>query len=255
MGEISATYASPGLRHGLLLEDHPAVSVDFDVQRGSELGIPDRLGGDKDYCVATISFPSESDRKPVVGWKPLPKDEKLNRGQEHVSDIWLVLCSKALGRALKRAGYPDDLKDLKSLVLWRQREAEIAAITAGTARVQLAPAAIEKALEAGAVSNPEHTGADDGEAPNTETVDDEVVDAEIVPPPGVNPETGEIERNDEQEMIAELILGLDEKENKSFAAFCKSLKIDAATAARQPELLNASQCQELLGWLEQGAEA
>ncbi len=176
MATISPTYASPGLRWGLALEDHPGAWVEFTEQTGEELGIPKKVGGDKTFCVATIHF--EGDRKPVVGWKAIPANPKVPNGADDLSDAWNILCTKTLGRALKRAGYPDDLTDLKALVVWRQRDAEIGAIRGGTAQLALAPANPERALEAAGKSNPEATGGDDGEAPDTETVDAEVVENE-----------------------------------------------------------------------------
>lgn len=187
MAALSPTYASPGLRWGLALEDHPGAYVEFTEQPGADLGIPDRLGGGKTFCVATIHF--GAGRKPVVGWKAIPGSPKVPNGADDISDLWNILCTKTLGRALKRAGYPDDLTDLKALVVWRQRDAEISSIRGGTAQLALAPANPERALDAAGKSDPEAVGADDGEAPNTEAVDAEIVEPEpdrsdpsLVPP-------------------------------------------------------------------------
>lgn len=178
MAQLSPTYASPGLRWGLALEDHPGAWVEFTESTGKELGIPASAGGgDEPFCVATIHFPDGTGRKPVVGYKPLKS--KIKGELDHPSDRWNILCTKALGRALKRAGYPDDMTDLKALVVWRQRDAEIKAIGAGTAQVALAPAQPERALEAAAKASPEAVGSDDGDAPDTEA-DDSVTDAEVV---------------------------------------------------------------------------
>lgn len=178
MAQLSPTYASPGLRWGLALEDHPGAWVEFTESTGKELGIPASAGGgDEPFCVATIHFPDGAGRKPVVGYKPLKS--KIKGELDHPSDRWNILCTKALGRALKRAGYPDDMTDLKALVVWRQRDAEIRAIGAGTAQLALAPAQPEKALEAAAKASPEAVGSDDGDAPDTEA-DDSVAEAEVV---------------------------------------------------------------------------
>jgi hypothetical protein len=92
------------------------------MMTGTDLGVPESYGGNGNFCVCTISVPGY---EPVVAYKSI-KD----RGQP---DEWTVNCTKTLGRALKKCGYPDDLKDLKALVLWRQRDAEITAIRGGFA--------------------------------------------------------------------------------------------------------------------------
>lgn len=169
MAAISPTYASPGLRWGLALEDHPGAYVAFHESPGTDLGIPEKHGGNDAFCVATIHFPEGSGRLPVIGYKAL--SSKIKGELDHPSDRWNILCTKALGRALKRAGYPDDLPDLKALVVWRQRDAEIRAITAGTAQVQLAAADPGRALESAAKVDPEATSRDDSNAPETDVID------------------------------------------------------------------------------------
>lgn len=175
-GNISATYASPGLRHGLLLEDHPGVSVTFDTKKGTDLGVPPEFGGNSQFCVATIKFPPDTGRADIIGYKEMPP-----KGS---ADVWQVLCTKTLGRALKRAGYPDDTNDLKALVHWRQREAEIRAIDAGTAQLALPAAKVEDAITAAGTTK-NAVSADDGDAPDTEgdapeAGDDNITDAELV---------------------------------------------------------------------------
>lgn len=180
MAALSPTYASPGLRVGLMLNDHPGAWVDFHEAPGSELGIPTKVGGGGQFCVATINFPEGSGRRPVVGYKPV--ESKLRGGDaslDHLSDKWNILCTKALGRALKRAGYPDDMTDLKALVVWRQRDAEIRAIGAGTSQVAIAAAQPEKALEAAGKRDPEATSADDSNAPDSDVSDSSVVEADV----------------------------------------------------------------------------
>lgn len=190
MAALSPTYASPGLRWGLALEDHPGAWVDFKEVPGSELGVPARLGGDGLFCVATINFPEGSGRRPVIGYKPV--ESKIRGGDaslDHLSDKWNILCTKALGRALKRAGYPDDMTDLKALVVWRQRDAEIRAIGSGTTQVSLPAAQPERALDAAGKVDREAVGSDDANAPDTEVSDAELVEPEpesadpsLVPP-------------------------------------------------------------------------
>lgn len=158
------------------MEDHPGAVCSFELKPGSDLGIPPQFGGDQPYCVATITFPAETGKPPVKGWKAA-QSERAN-SSDHPSDVWLKLTTKALGRALKRAGYPGDTKELKALVLWRQRDAEITAITAGTANLHLAGVDVAGAIEAAATT---HTAvdADDGATPDTD-VDDGVTDAVVV---------------------------------------------------------------------------
>ena len=136
MANIAEDYVSPSLRWGIFKEDHPDASVDFTSVKGTELGIPKDFGGDEDYCLATIHrYPN--DESPIIGYKPVA-DAKAVRG-DHVSDKWNILCTKALGRAMKRAGYPDTTEDLKLFVLYKQRMAEQEAIREGMAKEDQAP--------------------------------------------------------------------------------------------------------------------
>lgn len=156
-GQISETYSSPALRWALLLEDLPGSDYDFALSRGGPLGIPEEFGGDGQFCVATITYPSATGRAATVAWKPVPA-----RGSP---DDWNVLCTKTLGRALKRAGYPDSLPDLKALVLWRHRNAEVAAIGNGAAPARALPA---PAVEPDPLEAPRPPQAyDDDSAPAT----------------------------------------------------------------------------------------
>lgn len=121
MPDMKDGYASPGLRWGLLLEDHPAATVSFAYEKASAHDVPAEFGGDRSVCVATIDF--GSDRPSITAYKIAP-----DKGDP---DSWNLLCTKTLGRALKRAGYPDDMPSLRALVLWRQRNAEVDAIEGG----------------------------------------------------------------------------------------------------------------------------
>jgi hypothetical protein len=221
VGQISESYASPGLRLGLLLEDHPEATYDFRLATGDEIGVPDEYGGGtKKFCVCTISF--GENRAPVIAWKPVSGNG--------TPDEWNILCTKTLGRALKRAGYPDDLHDLKALVLWRQREAEIAAIKGGAlpdvrpvAAIEAAPESdpMQAALEAAAVGDAEQV-----------TVDD-VADGEVV-------EVADAETLAE---IDELRSGLNAKDTKLYAAFCESIGYTFGDPT--PE-----QAEQILGWFD-----
>lgn len=174
-------YASPGLRWGLLLEDHPEAEYEFSTALAQDFGVPTDFGGDALVCVATIKRPGLPD---VVAWKA-PGPEGRGHGQDERSpDGWNILQTKTLGRALKRAGYPDDMPSLKALVLWRRRNAEVGAITAGVALAELGPGAhTEKAeqaegetddLDKAAVADPEEASPDDSG----------IIDANVVEPSG-----------------------------------------------------------------------
>ncbi len=138
MAQIAENYVSPSLRWGIFKEDHPDASVEFHAAPGTELGIPENFGGSEQYCVATI-FKHPGDPSPIVGYKPV-SDATGGRG-DHLSDGWNILCTKALGRALKRGGYPDTTDDLRVFVQYKKRMAEHSAIRHGVeAPAELVPA-------------------------------------------------------------------------------------------------------------------
>ena len=156
------------------MEDHPGATQKCDMRQGSTLGIPDEFGGQGIFCVCTIQIP---DREPVVAWKPVPP-----RGD---ADAWVVACTKTLGRALKKAGYPDDLNDLKGLMHWRQREAEIAAILGGNAvALKEGPKPLEITAGGKDADDDDTPDVDEGERPAVQAdepeADDVITDAEIV---------------------------------------------------------------------------
>lgn len=220
MVAISEFYASPGLRLGLLLEDHPEATYDFQLVTGEDVGVPKAFGGDKPFCLATIRFPAG--RSDVTAWKPVPTSGS--------PDEWNILCTKTLGRALKRAGYPDDLKDLKALVLWRQRDAEIAAIRGGaelTVQSANTIAALpsgdpmQAALDEAGVDTDESTGVDEEPDAFIDVVDEEVLNE-----------------------INELVSGLNATEEKVFIAFLKKLGVTNLPYA------SATDGEAILGWFD-----
>jgi hypothetical protein len=211
MGQISESYASPGLRLGLLLEDHPQATYEFHLRTGDEIGVPDEYGGgDRKFCVCTITF--DEGRASVEAWKPVAGNG--------TPDEWNILCTKTLGRALKRAGYPDDLHDLKALVLWRQREAEIAAIKAGSLPLEVPRANAIAALPS---ADPMQVALDEAG----------VTDAE------------EVELADEETLaeIAELESGLDERDVQVYEAF--RAQIGVGDDGPTPD-----QAEQILGWFD-----
>jgi len=243
---ISESYASPGLRWGLLLEDHPGATYEFLLMKGKDFPInpiPDVFGGEKSFCHCTIMFPSNSGKSSVTAFKP--------SGESGDPDTWNVICTKTLGRALKKAGYPDDLKDLKALLLWRQRDAEIAAIGAGTFHGEVGsgqakpvaaigrgsapagsrdsgdePRSIEAALDDAAQSDPDGQSIDDGI----------ITDAEIV-----------ATDDDRVDTIRELVDGLTDKEYGNYEGFLETIG-----APKDPADMTASQVDDVLAWLDPG---
>ena len=125
MAGIAEDYVSPSVRWGLLKQDYPDAVVEFDHGTGADISIPDKFGGDESYCIASIRL-RPTDTTPIIGYKPF-SDAQV-RKNDHPSDAWNVLCTKALGRALKRAGYADTASELKVLVQYKQRLAEHEAI-------------------------------------------------------------------------------------------------------------------------------
>lgn len=229
MPTIPETYAAPHLRLGLLLFDLPGTDVTYLPMKGHEMGIPDFAGGDADLCVATIVFPDG--RPSVQGYKVCPARMTV--------DEWNILCTKALGRALKKAGYPDDTKDLKTLVLWRQRQAEIGAIQSGTAQLQLAPAPIEKAIEASGKTEAT-VSHDDDEAPDTETAADGIEDAVIV-----DEEDDMIADEDAITYLRQRLSALAPEKAKEVTAWARKQSIRVT----QPDLTHG-QIEKVLGFIE-----
>jgi len=122
---IAEDYVSPSVRWGLLKQDHPKAVAEFTHCTGEEIGIPEKFGGKEDYCVAQILL-HPNEQIPIIGYKPFT-DAQMRKG-DHASDAWNVLCTKALGRALKRAGYADTASEMRVLVQYKQRLAEHEAI-------------------------------------------------------------------------------------------------------------------------------
>lgn len=155
--EISADYASPNMRWALLIEDHPGADHTFREGLASEVGVPKEFGGDKPVVICTIEFPAEANLKPAVGYKEITDTKKREIPRtEWTPALWHLLCTKALGRACKRAGYPDKMPELKALMLWRRRAAEMEALAAGLPTAEpLPPEAVDQALDAAATVDDE----------------------------------------------------------------------------------------------------
>tara|TARA_B100001250_G_scaffold151566_2_gene130008 strand:+ start:15423 stop:16184 length:762 start_codon:yes stop_codon:yes gene_type:complete len=128
MVQIAEDYVSPSVRWGVLKQDYPEAIAEFSSCTGAEIGIPEKFGGVEEYCVAQILL-RPTDEMPIIGYKPF-SDAKQNKN-DHASDAWNTLCTKALGRALKRAGYADTASEMKLVVTYKQRLAEHDAIRTG----------------------------------------------------------------------------------------------------------------------------
>lgn len=219
MPAIPKTYASPGLRWGLFLHDHPAApDPTFRLARydDPEVNVPKEFseGGEEgfsgDFCVCTID-PADGGKK-ITAWREIPAREK--RGGSWVSlsrtpENWRKLTTMALGRALKQAGYADDTEDLKALLLWRRRDVELKALAAGVSSppaLESGPPPSEADLDRAArptpAEHPDHPGHDDHAEP-----DDEVY---VDPDAQWQPEAAEALRPLVEQMTEEQVLTLQE---------------------------------------------
>jgi len=125
--DIPESYASPGQRLGLFKVDHPkAPPPEFELISGSDPRVPPQeFSGEGSFCLCTLAYHPSEGMDPVYGYKETA-DAKKND-----SAGWRVLCVKAMGRALKDAGYPADLHELNDVQNWRAKNARVAAILAG----------------------------------------------------------------------------------------------------------------------------
>jgi hypothetical protein len=175
---VPLSYASPNLRLALLKEDHPdaehefsCVPIDHEID-GKPLVPPPFRGSIKWLVLCRLTIPGMAD---VVAFKEVSTEGKNKRFS--MDPNFQVVCeTRALGRALKRAGYPDDMADFRALVLWRQRNKEVLAIGSG-----LVPAGYAGALGAGPTPvDPLAKALDDAGAAGAKDADDDIADAELV---------------------------------------------------------------------------
>jgi len=106
-------YISTSLRWSMFKADWPDATVEFSEGTTADAGIPASFSKkDEKVCIATVvRFKNDT---PFIGYKSFA-DAK---GRD--TDAWNVLCSKAMGRALKKAGSPDNMNDLKVLMKFRE---------------------------------------------------------------------------------------------------------------------------------------
>jgi hypothetical protein len=152
---IPATYASPNMRWALLLYDHPGAWYTSKLVKPVDAGVPREFAGTHDLVEVTIHFPADVALAPVTATKPAVSRAKT-------PDDWNILVTKTLGRALKKAGYPDDMQELRALMFWRQRTAEVERLSLLPATAELPAARADETplLQAGR-EQPDEVGADD----------------------------------------------------------------------------------------------
>jgi hypothetical protein len=108
-------YLSTSVRWAMFKADWPDASIEFSESTPSDIGIPSTFSKkDEKICVAHVAR-YKGDESPIVAYKA----ESDVRGPKD-TDSWHALCSKAMGRAMKKAGYPDTMTDLKILMKFRE---------------------------------------------------------------------------------------------------------------------------------------
>lgn len=106
-------YISTSLRWSMFKADWPDATVEFSEGTAADAGVPASFSKkDEKVCIATVTrFKGDT---PFIGYKSV-SDAK---GRD--TDSWNVLCQKAMGRALKKAGISDNMNDLKVLMRFRE---------------------------------------------------------------------------------------------------------------------------------------
>lgn len=182
---VNALYASPLLRWALLLEEHPSATYTYQRVKGVDLPagheIPEEYEGLSWFALCTITFPPGTGLEPAYGYKNVDRGVNLRdnkTGPVTTSEQWQQLCTKTLGRALKRCGYPDNMDELRAVIRWRGDLARLngaapaPAVGAGSPAAPSLPASVDDALSAARTEDPdESTQAD---------LDDQIVDGEVV---------------------------------------------------------------------------
>ena len=133
-------YLSTSVRWAMFKADWPDASIEFSESTPSEIGIPSTFSKkDEKICVAHVAR-YKGDESPIVAYKA----ESDVRGPKD-TDSWHALCSKAMGRAMKKAGYPDTMGDLKTLINFRKtnKTEQPEAKTTSVAGVQISTPTIQ----------------------------------------------------------------------------------------------------------------
>lgn len=153
-------YLSTSVRWAMFKADWPDGAIEFTESTPAEIGIPSSFSKkDEKICVATVTRFSGDDR-PIVAYKA----ESDVRGARD-TDSWHALCSKAMGRAMKKAGYPDTMSDLRILMKFREAKD-------GVKKVEQAqtPATETKSMIAGAQVENKVPSIESKESPAKEQV-------------------------------------------------------------------------------------
>ncbi len=190
MPNIKATYASVGQRHALFLTDYPqAPEPRFSAVTPAEAGIPasfiggkvdEKLGPEFAEDVVCVCILDRGDgSEPTKAYKEVPNWEPRSSGGPVLfvrsPESWQKITTAALGRALKRAGYPDDTQDLIAVLSWRRRTSELELLMAGAPALAIGaakPDKTEEAIAAAAKSVPDFEHGDHEDAPPDEVVVD-----------------------------------------------------------------------------------
>lgn len=115
-------YISTSLRWAMFKSDWPDATVEFTEGNTSDAGIPVSFSKkDEKVVIATITRYAD-DNRPIVGYKT------QSDARSRDTDAWNVLCSKAMGRALKKAGYPDTMTDMKVFMRYREATGKAVAV-------------------------------------------------------------------------------------------------------------------------------
>ena len=129
---LSESYVGPNVRLAMLKADYPAAChVEEWIEDISISDVPPAFRptgkGATGFCRCVIDFGPGADRPPVTADRfPDVKGVAQAKSDTTYDPVgWEALSTKTLGRALKEAGYPPDANDIKLLLLWRRRMAEI----------------------------------------------------------------------------------------------------------------------------------
>lgn len=220
---ISESYASPGMRHGIFKEDHPqAPQPEFTLGQGSDAGVPEAFGGKDEVCICTLRYGPHEGIEPVTSYKE-------TKGTGKNSEEWNKLCAKALGRALKAAGYPADVYELQAKLAHRKALAQIAAIEGGVAPVEHKPAPGPDPLEAAAAPSEDYD-PDEDVGPNMTAPAPEPEPQPTPEPQHTQPQLSVVENPPEgdgpdREAIRHELNSLNEKEREAFRLFMSEVGI------------------------------
>jgi hypothetical protein len=154
---ISEKYISPNARMAMFLREHPnAKEPKYSTRTPSQVGIPSEfMGSAASDIVCFVELDPGDDGEVITAWHEIPAEEvyyegrgsnrnKRTRPFSRTPEAWQKLCTMTLGRALKKAGYPDDRDDLALAFHFRQRIAELELYRQGFDVKALTAARIER---------------------------------------------------------------------------------------------------------------